>query len=384
MSQQSPNLGSIYRRRSDGKWVAALSIGGRRVVRYAKTKRAAQDHLRDLQVEYATGTLALPGKTTLAQFLDTWLQTVAPDLKPSALARYDQLTRHYLRPHLGHLKLHQIEPMHVLAAIAEWRKKASPGTVNAAYRALHRALRLAVRWGLLARNPADAVERPNPRYRLATVWTAQDAQTFLASAQDDRWYAVWLFLAGSGARLGEALGLEWADIDWDHQTVSISRSLVWVGSRPILETPKTRAGYRALTLPASVMEALRHWRSTQAAERLRAGATWRDQRDSVFTTSSGSPPSPPNMRRSFRRRCELAGVPACRLHDMRHFAATALVAAGVDPKVVQGRLGHATLAMTLGLYSHRVAAGDQAAALALERALGGPSECEPQSAQDAP
>lgn len=367
---KTPNsLGSVYQR-TDGRWVAALSLGSKRLARYAATRKEALALLQELLGDQRAGLLAEPTSTTVGAFLDSWIETVEPDLKPSTRARYRQLVARYLKPTLGHVRLQRLQPVHILAAVAQWRTT-SPGSAPHAYRALHRALALATKWGLLARNPCDQVDHPRSPHKEPTIWTIDQARTFLSATEPDRWYPLWGFLAGTGARLGEALGLEWPDVDLDHGTAALRRSLVWVEGTPILQQSlKTRSSRRTLSLPSFVAAELRQWKVRQAEDRLAAGPAWKDERRAIFTTSSGTPPSPGNLRCSFRRGCKRAGVPPCRLHDLRHLAATTMVAGGVDPKAVQARLGHSSLTMTLGLYSHVVPSGDRQAALALERALG--------------
>lgn len=366
---KTPNgLGTVYQRK-DGYWVAALSLGGKRIVRYAASRSDALKQLAALVGDQQAGLLVRPERLTVEAFLLDWLKAVSPDLKPAVGARYEQLVRLYHFPTLGRLQLQRLRPTHIVAAIGEWHRHAAPGTVNAAYRVLHRALGMAVRWDLLSANPGDRVDRPNPRYRASTVWTAEQARTFLATAQADRWYALWTLLIGTGCRLGEALGLEWADLSGD--TINIQRSLSEGPSGPILQAPKTKSSVRTLTLPGFVLEALREHRHRQLEERMAAGPSWQDARGAIFTTAAGTTPTRSNLRRSFLRLGGIAGVPVCRIHDLRHLVATLLVANGVDLRAVATRLGHSDVGTTLRIYAHAVPAGDRLAAEALERAIGG-------------
>jgi integrase len=373
MSQRkNPNgLGTVYQRKADGRWCASVTVAGQRLIRYAPTRKAAQEKLTELIGAQRSGQLAPPSKITVADYLDHWLDVVGPDLKPKTLAGYRQDCTNYLKPRVGHLRLQQLQPAHIVAAIQLWRTRTSPGTVNHVYRTLRRALTLAVRWDLLAVNPCSRVDAPRPMYKEPTVWTIEQARAFLKVAEADRWFGLWTFLAGSGARLGEALGLQWEDVDLEAGTVTIQRGLVWLGGTTIIQSPKTRASLRAVQLPPFAVDALRRWKALQAADRLKLGQGWQDNRGAVFTTQKGRPPSESYLRRVFLRTADSAGVPPCRLHDLRHLTATLLVASGLDAKAVQARLGHATLAMTLGLYAHHVGSGDQRAAQALQERYGG-------------
>jgi integrase len=372
MSQRkNPNgLGTVYQRKTDGRWCASVTVGGHRIIRYAPTRKAAQEKLAELIGAQRSGLLAPPNKVTVADYLDHWLTVVGPDLKPKTLAGYRQDSTNYLKPSLGQLRLQRLQPSHIVAAVGVWRGLTSPGTVNHIYRTLRRALTLAVRWDLLVMNPCSRVDAPRPMYKEPTVWTIEQARSFLEAAREDRWYALWCFLAGSGARLGEGLGLQWEDVDLEAGTVIIQRGLVWLGGRTIIQSPKTRASLRTLQLPPFAIDTLRRWKGTQAEDRLKLGQGWQDERGAVFTTQRGRPPSESYLRRVFLRTADSAGVPPCRLHDLRHLTATLLVASGLDAKAVQARLGHATLSMTLGLYAHHVSSGDQRAANALQQTFG--------------
>lgn len=363
-------LGSVYQR-NDGYWVSSVSINGRRVVSYSKTKKEAQQKLNDALRQHQLGQLTAPSKMTVNDLTEQWLANVEGDLKPTALLSYRQICRLYIEPTVGHVKLHQLKPANVVSAIATWRKRnVASGTVLNAYRCLHRALECGVRWGLLAHNPCDSVEAPRVKRKEATIWTEEQAKTFLDATREDRYYPLWLFLIGTGCRIGEALALTWDDVDLVNATVSVRRSVALVGQRWVVQQPKTKASVRTVLLPSFVVGALRTWHKRQLEERLQAGPNWQDERRAVFLTSVGTIPLLSNLWRALQAACKKAGVPSCRVHDLRHLSATMLIASGLDPKSVQARLGHATINMTMNLYAHAIQSRDRLAAEAMDKALG--------------
>ncbi|MBT9260205.1 MAG: site-specific integrase [Clostridiales bacterium] len=229
----------------------------------------------------------------------------------------------------------------------------SANTVRIIHAILHKALAQGVKWGLSARNPAEAVDRPRIQRREMPTLSAAEVHAFLAAAKEDRLYALYVLAITTGMRQGELLGLRWGDVDLKAGRLYVRRQLVWLRNvEPTLSEPKTAKGRRTVELPGLAVEALRQHRKQQAKERLLAGPAWRDQ-DLVFTTQLGTPIHPSNLRtRSFQPLLKKAGLPLIRFHDLRHTHASLLLAAGVHPKLVQERLGHATVGITLDVYSH--------------------------------
>jgi integrase len=170
-------------------------------------------------------------------------------------------------------------------------------------------------------------------------------------------------LLSTGMRRGEAVGLRWADVDLDAGVASVRRSLTVVDGTTLVSEPKTAKARRQVALDVATVEALARWRTRQKAERLQLGGDWVDT-GYVFTKEDGNFLHPDNVMVVFRRLVTSAGVPAIRLHDLRHTSATLALAAGVHPKVVQERLGHSSIGITLDTYSH-VVQGMQADAAAL-------------------
>ncbi len=191
-----------------------------------------------------------------------------------------------------------------------------------------------------------------------TTWSGTELGRFLESVRDDRLAACWRFLAVTGCRRGEALGLRWRDLDLDAGRAIIVQTVV--GSRAISET-KTDRGRRTIALDDTTIAALREHRRAQNAERLLMRTAYEDH-DLVFCREDGTPIWPRSLTRAFARIVNTANLPQIRLHDLRHTHATLALQAGVHPKVVQERLGHATISITLDVYSHAIPAMQEDAA----------------------
>lgn len=193
-------------------------------------------------------------------------------------------------------------------------------------------------------------------------------RTFLKGTSDDRLSGLWVLMAGTGLRRGEAIGLRWDAVDLDKNQLHVSRTLITVGSEIVWSTPKTSRGRRSVALDSSTVSALRRHRARQAQERLSFGSNYNES-SLVFAREDGSPLHPKSVSDEFQRRAKQVGVPVIRLHDLRHSYASLALQAGVQTKIVSERLGHVSTSITSDIYQH-VTPGMQAdAAEAIGRLL---------------
>jgi integrase len=228
-------------------------------------------------------------------------------------------------------------------------------TVNYVHTILHRAFKDAVRWGRLARNPADAADPPRggPKSDGVHTWDAVTLRTFLAlsSESEDRLYGLWVLLATTGMRRGEALGLRWDDLDMDAGRLRVVRTITQVRGKVAIGEPKTTSGRRSVALDPSTVVALREHRKAMLKERLMVGPDFSDE-GLVFHQPDGACLRPEAVSATFLRRGEQYRLRRLTLHGLRHTWATLALEQGIHPRVVQERLGHSTIAITLGIYSH--------------------------------
>jgi integrase len=375
MARRGRGEGTI-RRRSDSRWEAIIDVGldenGRRRRRsiYGKTRGEVAERLAAALHAQDRGTLADARGETLGAFLMRWLGEVA--VRDSTRRHYRQKLELHVIPAIGRIPLAKLTPEHVNTLLqSELRAGLSPRTVSHVRAILRNALGRAVRWGMVSRNVAELADPPRvPEYE-ARFLSVDEARAFLAAAAGDRLAALYSVALSLGLRQGEALGLRWDDVDLDARTLRVAHALDRVPGRGLqLVEPKTRSSRRALVLPDVVVRALRTHRARQLEERLAAGARWQDL-GFVFTTYEGRPLGASHVvADSFRpivRRAGLSG--RLRFHDLRHSAATLLLAQGVPQRVVMEQLGHTTLAMTQK-YTHVVPQLMNDAAAAMDRALG--------------
>jgi integrase len=227
---------------------------------------------------------------------------------------------------------------------------------------LRRALKDAVRSNLVTRNVAELVDPPRvPRKQIKT-WSAREVRTFLDHVKDDRLYAAYVLAATTGMRRAEVLGLRWQDVDLEIGRVSVSQTLVVVNGYEVqFSEPKTARGRRMVALDEQTLAAIREQRERQMFERALWAEAYEDE-DLVFAREDGTPIHPDSFSDAFWRNVAAAKLPRIRFHDLRHTHATLALAAGVHPKVVSERLGHASVAFTLDTYSHAIPAMQETAA----------------------
>jgi integrase len=383
--------GSIYQR-DDGRWAAIVDLGWqdgkrRRKFVYGRTRAEAAAKLTQALKHKQDGQEFVDERTTVEQFLASWLAGVKPALKPRTWTRYEQYARLHTIPSLGRVRLVKLGPQHLQRLYAERLKAGlSPRSVLHLHRFLHRALDQAMRWGAVPRNVTDLVDPPRVRRHVFSTLSAEQALHLLSTARGHRDEALLVMALTTGLREGELLGMRWADVDLVSGAVHLQTKLEpsetggWQ-----LEELKNDQGRRKVLLTRLAVDALTRHRTRQATERLARGPAWEDL-DLVFPNTVGRPILPQNLlRRSFYPLLERAGLPRLRFHDLRHSTATLLLAQGVHAKIVSELLGHTDIGITLNLYSHVTATMQWEAIDALDGLLG--SQLGSQSGQpsdDAP
>jgi integrase len=345
-----------------------------------RTKREAQSACNELLAAIQLGGYVPPNRQTVAEFSDEWLAAIRATVRPSTMDKYRRDLRAHVVPYVGHVALNKLDATALnrlwatlaetgnkrLAPEAEARGLSSKSIENVAM-TVHRMLKDAVRWGRLARNPADAADPPRRSVERPQIqaWDADTLRRFLDACRTDadRLYALWVFLATTGLRRGEALGLRWSDVDLDIGRARITHTIGLIRWQVVSGQPRTAAGRRPIALDPTTVAVLRDHRRRMIEQRLLVGAGFVDQ-DYVFCEPDGDPLHPERVYQAFKRRVRKHGVPALSPHGLRHTWATIALANGVHPRVVQERLGHAHISITLQTYSHvQPTMHDDAAAL---------------------
>ena len=309
------------------------------------------------------GTFMKPSKTTLAEYLERWLKDYAkPNLSPRGFERYQGIIAKYIIPQLGNIPLTQLRPEHLQKHYTACQNYGlSARTVRYHHAVLHVALKTAVKWGLLSRNPADAVDSPRARHNEMKTWNEQEINRFLEAANDSPYYTLFYTALFTAMRRSELLGLKWSDVDFILSQIQVNRGLHQLKDGSYIFTePKSAKSRRTIALPPSAILLLKEYREKQELERAMLARALTDD-DLVFSTPEGKPLRPNTITRAWEVLAARCGLPVIRLHDARHTHASIMLKQGIHPKIVQERLGHSSIQITLDTYSH-VAPGLQEAA----------------------
>lgn len=343
------------------------------------TKKDAERKLADLLHQLDNGTFIKPSKTTLAEFLERWLRDYAkPNLSPRGFERYASIIRKHITPDMGSLMLTQLRPEHLQKHYtASLNNGLSARTVRYHHAVIHKALQMAVKWGLVSRNVADGVDVPRARHPEMQTWDENDVTRFLEAAKDSPYYALFYTALYTGMRRSELLGLKWGDVDFILSQVYINRSLHHLKDGSYVFTqPKSAKSRRTIALPPSAFLVLKDHHKKQKLERAVLGIPLTDD-NLVFSQFNGKPLRPNTITRAWAMLVARAGLKVIRLHDARHTHASLMLKQGIHPKVVQERLGHTSIQITLDTYSHVVPGLQQAAAERFDKLLNRKLENEP-------
>jgi integrase len=355
-----------------------------------RTADEARGKLDDLRAQLRRGMLPAGPAITVGAFLGSWIERDRARVRPSTWRVREAHVRCYLVPALGRIELARLTAAEVERALSRFIESGMPdppakrgrgrrnagGIAPMTARHIRTTLRLAlgdaIRDGLATRNAAADARPPYLPHRPITYLTARDVRRLLEATAEDPLGPVYALAATSGLRLGELLGLAWADVVDGRLVVRRSLSKAADGSWELAQ-PKTAKSRRTIPLPAASRSALEVQRTRQRFAQAAAGDAWQDRHGLVFTDAVGRPLRPEAVSREFRKALERAGVPRVRFHDLRHSAATTLLASGVPIAVISEWLGHSGIAITAAAYAAVVPELLTEAADAMDRAMGGAS-----------
>jgi integrase len=366
-------------KRGKNSWTIVLNMGKdpttgkykQQWISVKGTKKEADRRLADILHQIDTGAFVKPGKLTLADLLERWLKDYAfTNLAPRTAEGYETIIRCHIAPAIGNILLTQLKPQHIQRYYSDMlstgrcgiKTPLSSTTVRQHHMVLHRALHFAMKWGVISRNPADAVEPPRCHRPDMHIMNEDNIHDFLEAAEQTPYYALFYLALFTGMRRSELLALRWSDLDLPLGQISVNRSLHRLRDGSVVfAMPKTAKGRRTIALPPSASLALKEHRDKQEQIRNMSATTLQDS-DLVFSHLDGGPLLPDTVSQAWRRLARRDGLNGIRLHDARHTHASLMLKQGVHPKIVQERLGHAGIQVTLDTYSHVVPGLQEAAA----------------------
>jgi integrase len=357
--------GTIYRRKSDSRWVGMYTVntldGVKRRAVYGKSKKEVRIKLVEAIADRDKGLVFDAGNLSVGEYLDRWLEAIQSSIGEQTWKRHESIVRLHIKPAIGKTRLAALNPLQVQSLYrAKSKSHLAPGSVKRIHTTLHKALRQAVRWQMVPRNPCDAVDSPKGYRGELNLLDRDQVRVLLDSAKrtQPRLYALYVLGVTTGMRQSELIGLRWSDLQLPDARLTVKRS-VFKGK---ISTPKTARGSRTVRLTRLAVDALiRHKNEHKTSE------TW------VFSTRNGTPLDCGNFHRDhWQRLLEDAGLPRVSFHaGTRHTCATLLLGQGVHPKLVADLLGHASIRTTLNIYSSVMPSMQDGVADAMEDALNG-------------
>ncbi|MEX0784467.1 MAG: site-specific integrase [Dehalococcoidia bacterium] len=367
-------------------WAAVVDVGrdesGKRKQRWYsgfRTKREAEKKLREVLTSLDEAAYIPPSRETVGHFLDRWLEATAGTIAETTHDSYTFYVQRHLVPAIGPVELAKLTPGHLQHLYSvklrsgrlDGKGGLSPRSVRHLHVTLHTALAAAARWQVVSRNVADLVDAPKIIARDMSTFSEHGIREFLEAVDGTEWYVPFYLALFTGMRRSELLALRWSDVDLDRGHAAVKRTVHRLRNGSIVfRGPKSAKGRRTIALPPSTVVLLREHQEKQRARRVFLQSPSLSESDLVFSRMDGSPIPPDSLSQAWRRLTRQHGFGGIRLHDARHTHASLLLKAGTHPKVVQERLGHSTIGITLDLYSHVVPGLQEAAALAFDAQLG--------------
>ncbi|KOG31618.1 tyrosine-type recombinase/integrase [Streptomyces resistomycificus] len=379
---RQPNGRSSIYQGSDGKWHGRVTVGtrddGKPDRRHVERKTRAEvtAAVRELEKQRDGGAVRKAGKAwTVEAWLTHWVETIAPlAVNENTMVGYGVAVRKHLIPALGAHRLDKLGPEHIERFYRTMHDEGRrAGTIHQIHRTFRTALNEAVRRGHLTRNPVQLAKAPRLSEEEIEPFTITEVQRLLRTAGERRNSARWAVALALGLRQGEALGLKWADVDWEREVLMVRRSRrrpryahgcedtcgrkagycpQRERTNPETADTKSRAGRRSVGLPTQLVDLLRKHQTKQDAEREAAGEDWKDE-GWLFATPDGRGTPPRTDYDDWKELLTDAKVRDARLHDARHTAATVLLILGVSERAVMGLMGWSTTAMA-ARYQHMV------------------------------
>ncbi|ABY95867.1 MULTISPECIES: site-specific integrase [Thermoanaerobacter] len=320
-----------------------------------KTKKEAEKALAEIIAKIEKNELELTN-LTLGQFLNKWYETHCElKLAPKTLKSYKELIELYFKPYLGDIELTKLKPVMIQNYYNKLKELGlSDTTINYHHRVLKSALKKAVVWQLISKNPCDYVEPPKKNKNEITVWSINDVKKAKEIFKDTPIYLHFMLALYTGMRIGEICGLKWEDIDFNNKTCTVKRQYQQVGGKEIIKEPKSETSIRVIPLHSDVIEVLKEEKKKQLQNRMLLGEKYNKKYEGYISVwEDGRMKTPEYVSKKFSKILKAyPELPQIRFHDLRHSCASFLVQAGVPMKVVSEILGHSQIGITMDLYSH--------------------------------
>jgi integrase len=351
--------GTIYKRK-DGRWCGQVTIGtdpktGKPIRKtfYGDKRKEVAKQMTELKQKLFEGSYRKQSEMKFGDWLSEWNKGRKNTVAYSTYRVYDSIIRNHLNAEIGDIKLKELETRHLQKVLNNrFDSGLNTGTVRLIYAIANKALKQAVKERLIYSNPAKGIELPTKQEEdKLHIWSKKQVSRFLARANDHRYYMVFFLAVNTGMRRGELLGLKWGDIDFTKKRLEVKRQAVKTDKGIILKKPKSKAGNRVIPITNNVVKELKGHKIRQSENKLALGNNYKDQ-DLVNCNKMGEPISPMMAYIEFKNLSRDINLPEIKLHDLRHTFSTMFLENGGNIKTLQQILGHASISVTMDIYSH--------------------------------
>ncbi|MGG1400199.1 site-specific integrase [Bacillus salipaludis] len=374
--------GSIKKNPQTGKWDIVVDVGkdpftGKRKQKKKRgfnTKQEAGKALTKILNEINEGTLFEPANMTVNQFMVIWFKERKLSVERTTYQNNSAFFNIYISPQIGSLKMFDVSPLILQNFVNDLVEKTNlaSSTIHKIFDILKVSFAKALKLKIIKENPVVLVDLPKVKKAEMKVWDSDQVNIFLKNVTNvkrpSKYITAYLLAILTGMRQGEILGLRWKDIDFQTKQIFVSQTLSHDG-KELRNWTKTKAGKRAIHIPDVLINHLKIERKNFLSNKLECGNEFEDN-DLVICTKNGKPVQSTNLLRAFKNDAKKVGLPIIRFHDLRHTHATMLIQQNINPKVIQERLGHSRIGITLDIYSHVLPSMQQEVAMKLDEILG--------------